>query len=134
MTISLLTRQRQFLLPVPYSGASTGIHGCVEQMQFSLLVQQRCCVMAELAERHEIQIRGHGGTIVFTADSEDGRLVIRQIPEGWAHSDWAILEGPVRRPRDSHSPHLATLVEQRGGSHTAIMAAQDRDPVHASEA
>jgi hypothetical protein len=38
--------------------------------------------MAELAERHEITIRGHDGTIVFTADSTDGRLVIRQIPEG----------------------------------------------------
>jgi|RhiMetdeSRZDD1v2_1073273.scaffolds.fasta_scaffold945300_2 DNA-binding NarL/FixJ family response regulator len=37
--------------------------------------------MAELAERHEITIRGHDGTIVFTADSADGRLVIRQIPE-----------------------------------------------------
>jgi hypothetical protein len=38
--------------------------------------------MAELAERHEITIRGHDGTIVFTADSTDGWLVIRQIPEG----------------------------------------------------
>jgi hypothetical protein len=37
--------------------------------------------MAELAERQEITIRGHDGTIVFTADSADGRLVIRQIPE-----------------------------------------------------
>jgi hypothetical protein len=33
--------------------------------------------MTELAERHEITIRRHDGTIVFTADSADGRLVAR---------------------------------------------------------
>jgi hypothetical protein len=43
--------------------------------------------MAEFAERHEIQVRGHDGTIVFTADSRDGRLVIRQIPDGRKSKD-----------------------------------------------
>jgi hypothetical protein len=38
--------------------------------------------MAELAERHEVKVRGHDRTIVFTADSVDGRLVIRQVPDG----------------------------------------------------
>ena len=43
--------------------------------------------MAELSERHEIQIRGRDGIIVFIADSEDGRLVIRQIPVGRKSKD-----------------------------------------------
>ena len=43
--------------------------------------------MTELAERHEIKIRGRDGTIVFTADSEDGRLVIRQVPDGEGSGD-----------------------------------------------
>ena len=38
--------------------------------------------MPELSERHEIRIRGKDYTIVFIADSEDGRLVIRQEPDG----------------------------------------------------
>jgi hypothetical protein len=33
-------------------------------------------------ERHEIRIRGRDHTIVFIADSQDGRLVIRQEPDG----------------------------------------------------
>ncbi len=36
--------------------------------------------MADLTERHEVRIRGRDHSIVFTA--EDGRLVIRQEPEG----------------------------------------------------
>jgi hypothetical protein len=38
--------------------------------------------VAELSERHEVRVRGRGQTIVFIADSSDGRLVIRQEPEG----------------------------------------------------
>jgi hypothetical protein len=38
--------------------------------------------MPDLSERHEIRIRGRDHTIVFIADSEDGRLVIRQEPDG----------------------------------------------------
>ena len=38
--------------------------------------------MAELSERHEVKIRGRDKTIVFSAASEDGRLIIRQIPDG----------------------------------------------------
>jgi hypothetical protein len=38
--------------------------------------------MAELSERHEIRVRGKDHTIVFLADSGDGRLVIRQEPDG----------------------------------------------------
>jgi hypothetical protein len=35
-----------------------------------------------LGVKHEIKIRDHDRTIVFTADPEDGRLVIRQVPDG----------------------------------------------------
>jgi hypothetical protein len=38
--------------------------------------------MAELSERHEVRLRGKDKTITFIADSDDGRLVIRQEPEG----------------------------------------------------
>ena len=38
--------------------------------------------MAELSERHEVRLRGKNQTIVFIADSDDGRLVIRQEPDG----------------------------------------------------
>lgn len=38
--------------------------------------------MADLTERHEVRIRGKDQTILFVADSEDGRLVIRQEREG----------------------------------------------------
>lgn len=37
---------------------------------------------AEISERHEIRTRGRDHTIVFIADSQDGRLVIRQEPDG----------------------------------------------------
>jgi hypothetical protein len=35
----------------------------------------------DLFERHEVRVRGRNQTVVFTADSEDGRLVIRQEPD-----------------------------------------------------
>src|SRR5204862_7369759 len=41
--------------------------------------------MAELpamSERHEVRVPGDGQTIVFVADSEDGRLIIRQERPG----------------------------------------------------
>jgi hypothetical protein len=38
--------------------------------------------MTGILERHEIRIRGRDHTIVFIADSQDGRLVIRQEPDG----------------------------------------------------
>jgi len=38
--------------------------------------------MTDISERHEIRVRGHDSTIVFTADSEDGRLFIRQEQDG----------------------------------------------------
>ncbi|HET9534583.1 MAG TPA: hypothetical protein VFP43_04450, partial [Mesorhizobium sp.] len=38
--------------------------------------------MAELSERHEVKIRGRDKTIVFTAASDDGRLIISQVREG----------------------------------------------------
>jgi len=38
--------------------------------------------MAEIAERHEVRVRGRDRTIVFLADSDDGRLVIRQESGG----------------------------------------------------
>jgi hypothetical protein len=68
-----------------------------EQMPVCLLVQQKCRVIAELTERHEIQIRGHGATIVFTADSEDGRLVIRRVPDGKRPKDVCSRESELGR-------------------------------------
>jgi hypothetical protein len=38
--------------------------------------------LPDISERHEIRIRGRDHTIVFIADSQDGRLVIRQEPDG----------------------------------------------------
>jgi hypothetical protein len=38
--------------------------------------------MADITERHEIRVRGRDHTIVLTADSVDGRLVIRQERDG----------------------------------------------------
>jgi hypothetical protein len=35
-----------------------------------------------MTERHEVRVRGAGQTIVFVADSADGRLIIRQEPDG----------------------------------------------------
>jgi hypothetical protein len=37
--------------------------------------------MSDLSERHEVRLRGRDKTIVFLADSEDGRLIIRQEPD-----------------------------------------------------
>jgi hypothetical protein len=37
--------------------------------------------MAELSDWHEVKTRGRGRTIAFSADSEDGRLVISQVPD-----------------------------------------------------
>ena len=38
--------------------------------------------MTDMSERHEVRVRAGESTIVFTADSEDGRLCIRQEPDG----------------------------------------------------
>jgi hypothetical protein len=38
--------------------------------------------MADMSERHEVKVRAGDSTIVFTADSEDGRLFIRQERDG----------------------------------------------------
>lgn len=38
--------------------------------------------MAELSERHEVRVHGRDSTIVFTADSRDGKLVICQEWDG----------------------------------------------------
>jgi hypothetical protein len=43
--------------------------------------------MPDVSERHEIRIRGRDHTIVFIADSEDGRLIIRQEPDGKKSKD-----------------------------------------------
>jgi DNA-binding NarL/FixJ family response regulator len=77
-----------------------GIRGPWNKCRFLCFVQLRCRVIAELSERHEIQIRGRGATIVFIANSEDGRLVIRRIPDS-------------RRPKDVCSITLADPDELR---------------------
>ena len=38
--------------------------------------------MTDLTEKHEVRVRGHGHEFVFSADSEDGRLHIRQESDG----------------------------------------------------
>jgi hypothetical protein len=38
--------------------------------------------MSELSERHEVRVHGADNTIVFIADSKDGKLVIQQEGEG----------------------------------------------------
>jgi hypothetical protein len=43
--------------------------------------------MAELSERHEVRVRGKDNTVVFVADSNDGRLVIRQEWDGKGRKD-----------------------------------------------
>jgi hypothetical protein len=43
--------------------------------------------MAALSERHEVRVRGRDSPIVFNADSEDGRLVIRQERDGKKSKD-----------------------------------------------
>jgi hypothetical protein len=43
--------------------------------------------MAELSERHEVRLRGKDKTITFIADSDDGRLVIRQEDDGKKAND-----------------------------------------------
>jgi hypothetical protein len=52
--------------------------------------------MANLSERHEVRIRGRDHTIVFLADSADGRLVIRQEPEGKKAKDVSETNGGDR--------------------------------------
>jgi hypothetical protein len=43
--------------------------------------------MAELTERHEVRVRGRDNTVVFSDDSSDGRLVIRQEWDGKGKKD-----------------------------------------------
>ena len=43
--------------------------------------------MTEIVERHEVRVRGRDHSIVFSADSEDGRLVIRQESNGWSKEE-----------------------------------------------
>ena len=57
--------------------------------------------MAELSERHEVRLRGRDKTIYFIADSDDGRLIIRQESEG-------------KKPKDVCSITLSDPDELRG--------------------
>ena len=43
--------------------------------------------LTELSERHEVRVRGRDRTVVFIADSHDGRLIIRQEQEGKKSKD-----------------------------------------------
>jgi hypothetical protein len=51
------------------------------------VVVEEEAAMAELSERHEVRVRGRNGPIVVLADSQDGRLVIRQEPDGHRAKD-----------------------------------------------
>jgi len=52
--------------------------------------------MPDISERHEIRIRGRDHTIVFIADSQDGRLVIRQEPDGKKSKEYARSRSRIR--------------------------------------
>jgi hypothetical protein len=96
--------------------------------------------MPDISERHEIRIRGRDHTIVFIADSQDGRLVIRQEPDGkkskevcaitlsdpdelFARSSkgcgeycrrWDMQLSPVRRlPSLAERSHMRSLVAEK---------------------
>ena len=60
--------------------------------------------MAQISERHEIRVRGKNDTIVFVAESDDGRLVIRQERDG-------------EKPKDACSITLADPAELRDFFH-----------------
>jgi hypothetical protein len=57
--------------------------------------------VADVTERHEVRIRGRDHTIVFSA--EDGRLVIRQEPEG-GKSRQLDSPAPPRSPGSTVTP------------------------------
>ena len=80
--------------------------------------------MADLSERHEIRVRAGDSTIVFTAESEDGRLFIRQDPDGGTPGEGcsialsdpgelaAFFKG-LRRILSSLGPDEAARVEEK---------------------
>ena len=43
--------------------------------------------LTQVSERHEVRVQSEGQTIVFVADSADGRLIIRQETEGKKSAD-----------------------------------------------
>jgi hypothetical protein len=78
--------------------------------------------MAEISERHEVRVRGRDGTIVFVADSHDGRLIIRQETEGQKGSEVCAitLSDPdeLRGFFDGLRRVLSSLEEQPGPAAT----------------
>ena len=46
--------------------------------------------MTDLTEKHEVRVRGRGHEFVFSADSQDGRLHIRQESDGRSEKVCAI--------------------------------------------
>jgi len=95
--------------------------------------------MPDISERNEIRIRGRDHTIVFIADSQDGRLVIRQEPDGKKSKEvcaitlsdpdelrvlqrvaanncrrWDMQLSPVRRlPSLAERSHMRSLVAEK---------------------
>jgi hypothetical protein len=98
--------------------------------------------MADMSERHEVRVHGQNGTIVFVADSEDGRLVIRQERDGHRGKDvCAALADPdelrtffrgLRRilPPLGHTMDIEEPTAARGDTSRALTRRNDeRDAV-----
>ena len=88
--------------------------------------------LTELSERHEVRVRGRDQTVVFIADSHDGRLIIRQEKEGKKSNDICaitlsnsdelraffqglrrimLIDISDRKRADAHGQRLASIVE-----------------------
>jgi len=80
--------------------------------------------VSELSERHEVRVRGRDQTIVFIADSSEGRLVIRQEPDGREASEVCALT--LRDPDELRAffNGLRRIVSSLGyGGEAAVAAA-----------
>src|SRR5437762_10704258 len=73
--------------------------------------------ITQLSERHEVRVRAQNGTIVFVADSQDGRLVIRQECDD--HREGRLRHHAQRSRR-------AARVPQRIAPNPGIARAQSR--------
>jgi len=89
--------------------------------------------MSEVSERHEVRVRGRGQTIVFIADSSDGRLVIRQEPDAGDAADVCSLT--LREPDELRAffTGLRRIVSSLGyGGETAPAAPTPPAPASAA--
>jgi hypothetical protein len=109
--------------------------------------------MSELSERHEVRIRGRDNTITFVADSDDGRLVIRQERDGKSPKEMCAITlsnppelktfinglrriltsleqdvEPAQRPSTGRIATNSGAPPQRAEDRDVVVAARQRDP------